>query len=48
MQALEDIYMLVRKQPKMYYRARELNNKDKEIKAAKSDKHAIKDMGTST
>ena len=34
-QALEDIYLLVRKHPQMYYRARELNQLEKQIKNSK-------------
>ena len=35
MQAFEDLLLLVRKQPQMYYRARELNRKKKEFESAR-------------
>ena len=46
LQALEDILLLVRKHPQMYYRARELNRLEKEVKAIKSTSQAeVKQMG---
>ena len=40
-QALEDVLLLVRKQPQMYYRARELNLKQKEIEQSRRHDKAI-------
>ena len=45
-QALEDIYLLVRKHPQMYYRARELNRLDDQIKNSKQlNKKDLQQMG---
>jgi len=43
--ALEDILLLVRKHPQMYYRARELNRLQKEVTSLKSGNDEMKKMG---
>lgn len=45
MQMLEDIYMLVRKHPQMYYRARELNRLEKEVKNINNRQQEFKQLG---